>query len=98
MSAQLYKQNLPFVQEDGAILEPTKTTRTAAYAAVAPSTSLPALSLAMKASRSAKRNVATEAVMRLVFLKGCRIMINMGPTSATSPNIATTTRQVNDSL
>jgi len=39
-------------------------------------------------SRSAYRNVATETVMRLVFLGGCRVMISMGPTSAAPPDLA----------
>lgn len=85
-------QNLPLFQEDGAILDPTKTTRAAVAAAVAPSTSLPALSLEIKTNRGAKANVATEAVIRLVLLEGHRVMISMGPTSATPPNIAITTR------
>jgi hypothetical protein len=75
-------------------LVPTKTTSTAAYAAVAPSTSFPVLSSANNASTSAKRKVATETVITLVFWDGWKIMMSIGPIRAAPPNIAMMMRAV----
>jgi hypothetical protein len=74
--------------QDADKLVPINTTSTAAQAAVAPKTSFPLLSEAKIARTTAKMKVATEVVMRQVFLDECNVMIIVGPISAIPPKSA----------
>lgn len=65
------------------MLVPTKTIRTAAYAAVAAKTSLPVLSVAPNARAVPKTTTATEVLMRLLSMPGTLAMTTVGTMRAT---------------